>query len=133
MKIVTIIFALLAVSGTAFADTSFKGEVIDSSGSGIGGAMIMIHWDSAGSTVGLTDNVGIRRDLLTKTDDSGRFAVELPPGFYDVFVSAMAFTPTCQKVRVRMTPTKIATFRLNFDPLVGKELGTEVQPSLPKR
>ncbi len=133
MKIVKLVLALLAVSVTVFGDTSFKGDVVDSSGSAIGGAMVMIHWDSAGSTVGLTDNVGIRSDLFTKTDDSGRFAVELPPGFYDVFVSAVAFTPTCQKVRVRATPPKTATFRLNVDPLVGNELGTKVLPSLPKR
>jgi hypothetical protein len=133
MKIITVVVALLVISGVSFADALVKGEVTDSSGSAIGGAMLMIHWDSAGSTVGLTTNVGIKNDLVTKTDNNGKFAVELPPGFYDVFVSAMAFTPACQKLRVRAVPTNAATFRLSVDPLVGRELGTEVLPSLPKR
>ena len=133
MKTVTLVAAMLVASGMASGDSLFKGVVTDISGAAIGAAIITVHWDSAGSTVGLTTNIGIRRDLITKTDDKGGFAVELPPGFYDVFVSATAFTPACRKIRVGAAPTDIAMFRLNVDPLVGKELGTEVLPSLPKR
>jgi hypothetical protein len=133
MKTVTLVAAMLVASGMALGDTVFKGEVTDINGAAISGAMVLIHWDSAGSAVGLTANVGIRKDLITKTDDNGSFVVELPPGFYDVFASATAFTPACRKIRVAAPPRPPLIFRLNVDPLVAKELGTEVLPKLPKR
>ena len=131
MKFLVLITAALVASDMAFGDPLFKGEVTDVEGAVIGGAMVMIHWDSAGSTVGLTTNVGMRKDLIAKTDDKGSFAVELPPGFYDVFVSATGFTPACRKIRVGAAPGNITPFRLGADPLVSKELGTEYP--LPKR
>jgi hypothetical protein len=130
MKTVMLVAAMLVASGMAFGEALFKGEVTDINGGAIPGAMIIIHWDSAGSRVGLTSNVGIRKDLIAKADGTGGFAVELPPGFYDVFVSATAFTPACRKIRVTTAPTEILTFRLNLDPLVGKEIGgTQVLPA----
>jgi hypothetical protein len=57
MKTVTLVAAMLVAFGMAFGDALFKGEVTDISGAAIGGAMIMIHWDSAGITVGLATNV----------------------------------------------------------------------------
>jgi hypothetical protein len=74
--------------------------VTDSSGGAIRGAMVLVHWDSAGSTVGLNSSVGIKQDLILTTDARGSVSADLPPGFYDVFFSAMAFTPVCQKIRV---------------------------------
>ncbi len=76
-----------------FGDTPFTGTVTDSAGASISGAMVLVHWDPAGSRVGLTTNIGIKDDLIIKTDEKGTFAAELPSGFYDVFFSAMAFTP----------------------------------------
>src|SRR5437870_814780 len=83
----------------AFGDTQFKGTVKDPSGAPISGAMVFIHWDSAGSKVGVSDNLGIRADLAIRTKEDGTFNTDLPPGFYDVFVAAPAFTPTCRKIR----------------------------------
>src|SRR5215475_8798307 len=104
------VFLLSLISSTAgFGETPFKGTVTDSSGAAISGAMVLVHWDSAGSTVGLTTNIGIKKDLIIKTDEKGSFTADLPWGFYDVFFSAMAFTPTCRKIRVGLHPGKDLT------------------------
>jgi hypothetical protein len=87
---------------------------------------LVVHWDSSGSTVGLSGNVGINNDPFLKTDASGHFATELPPGFYDVFVSARAFTPLCRKIRIRTGETFTYNPRLNVDPLVIQEIGDTV-------
>ena len=80
----------LAIIAPAIASGEMlKGAVTDSSGTPISGAMLMVHWDSAGSTVGLKSNVGIKADLIIRTKDDGTFSVDLPPGFYDVFASAL--------------------------------------------
>jgi hypothetical protein len=59
------------------------------------------------------------------TDGNGSFSVELPSGFYDVFVSAMAFSPDCRKLRIQQVPQNVR-FRLKVDPLVQDELGDPV-------
>jgi Carboxypeptidase regulatory-like domain len=101
MRIVTLVVLLLIATTIALGDTPFKGTVTDSSNTPIASAMVLIHWDSAGSTVGLTTNVGMKEDLVTRTKGDGTFKVDLPPGFYDVFVAAMAFSPTCRKIRIK--------------------------------
>jgi hypothetical protein len=55
------------------------------------------------------------------TDTSGHYSADVPRGFYDVFVSAMAFTPTAAKVRVKEGATTLSR-ELKADPLVSKEL-----------
>jgi len=100
--------------------------VADSSGAGISGATILIHWDPAGSEVGLASNVGIKQDLVVKTDRDGKFAADLPPGFYDVFVSSMAFTPACRKLRLKGAAPLDVKFRMAVDPGVVKELGDAI-------
>jgi hypothetical protein len=47
---------------------------------------------------------------------------ECPAGFYDLFVSAMAFTPTAAKVRVKQGQRMTFNANLRVDPLVSKEL-----------
>jgi hypothetical protein len=94
MKGILFVVLALASSTTSIGETLFKGTVTDNAGAPISGATILVHWDSAGSTVGLVTNVGIKKDLIIKTNEQGGFAADLPSGFYDVFVSAMAFTPS---------------------------------------
>ena len=109
------------------------GRVVDSEGAVIANARVLVHWDSSGSTVGLTDNIGLKNDVSAITDANGRYSVRLPAGFYDVFVSAMAFTPTAAKVRVkRDQPTTFDT-SLRPDPLVSNELAHKLvtTPSQP--
>jgi hypothetical protein len=101
---------------------SLGGRIVDSEGAAIAGARVLIHWDSAGSTVGLSDNVGIQQDLIVTTKANGEYSANVPAGFYDVFVSAMAFTPTAGKVRVKQGHRVTYNSALKPDPLVFKEL-----------
>src|SRR3569833_341167 len=102
----------LALAIVAIGETKVTSTVADESGAAISEAMILIHWDSAGSTVGLGSYVGIMNDLVLTTDSRGNVSVELPPGFYVLFVSAMAFTPTCRKIRLNGGATSDVRFRL---------------------
>src|SRR5580658_6664487 len=102
------------------------GQVTDSEGAAIANARVLVHWDSSGRTVGLTNNIGITQDVSVMTDASGNYSASVPAGFYDVFVSAMAFTPTAAKVRVKEGQHATFSTRLRADPLVTKELGHEV-------
>jgi hypothetical protein len=124
-KMLPFIALFLTCSIPAFSET-LKGTVNDSAGSPIPGTLIVVHWDSSGSTVGLSSNQGIKNDLFLKTDAYGRFAAELPPGFYDVFVSSRAFTPVCRKIRIKASKEFVYNPRLNVDPLVGVEVGDTV-------
>ena len=103
-------------------DSAITGLVADSTGGAIPKAQITIHWDSSGSTVGLKDNVGLSRDLTATTNKAGHFAMAVPPGFYDVFVTAPAFTPIASKVRVKANIPARLELRLNVDPVVSREL-----------
>lgn len=40
-------------------------------------------------------------DKTTRTDGTGSYSIELPPGIYDVFISASAFSPACRKIDVQ--------------------------------
>jgi|HubBroStandDraft_5_1064220.scaffolds.fasta_scaffold660467_1 Carboxypeptidase regulatory-like domain len=39
-------------------------------------------------------------DVHVRTDGAGTYAVHLPPGVYDVFLSAPGFSPACSKVEI---------------------------------
>jgi hypothetical protein len=80
--------------------SAITGQVADSEGAVIAGARVLIHWDSSGSMVGLRDNIGTKQDVIAVTDTGGQYSANVPAGFYDVFISAMAFPPTAEKVRV---------------------------------
>jgi hypothetical protein len=95
--------------------------------------MVFIHWDSAGSTVGLKSNIGIKADLSIRSKDDGTFSVEVPPGFYDVFVAEPAFTPVCRKVRIKPSGEVDTTFRMKLDPLYTAEMGNRIKEVPPKR
>ena len=127
MKQYKIVLLLLLVSSVyvAFAQNRLQttGRVLDSEGAGIRNALVLVHWDDAGSSVGLSSNIGIRHDISVKTDSDGRFALDLPSGFYDVFISSQAFTPAALKIRVRGGIAAPIEVRLKADPLVTKELG----------
>jgi hypothetical protein len=123
-----LVFICLSLE-SADAQSAIGGKITDSEGSVIANARVLVHWDSSGSTIGLTDNIGIKQDVIVVTDTSGQFSTSVPAGFYDVFVSAMAFTPAATKVRVKEgRPTTFST-KLKADPLVSKELGHEIYPA----
>ncbi len=126
LRISSFVLVALTSSTIISGGTVLKGTVTDTNGGAIPGATIRFHWDPAGSTVGLATNVGIKTDVIIRSDDTGSFAAELPPGFYDVFVSAMAFTPTCRKVRILQPAGTGLIFLMQVDPLVTQELGDKM-------
>ena len=107
----------------ASAQNGLRGVVTDSEGAIISGAHIFIHWDASGSKVGLTTNIGITEDRTLISDAKGIFSADLPPGFYDVFVTAMAFSPDCRKIRIIKSHAEVYNPRLKVSALVTKELG----------
>ena len=119
---------LLTVLGSLFAicalaqQSTISGQVQDSEGAAIAKARILVHWDPSGSTVGLRDNIGVPQDVAATSDKSGHFSVRVPPGFYDLFVTAQAFTPVAAKVRVKSNAPATFDVRLRADPEVSKEL-----------
>ena len=74
----------------------------------------------------MDSNVGIKEDVALTTGQTGEFETDLPPGFYDLFVSATAFSPVCRKIRLKDIAHPPVDFRLKADPLVTKELGHEI-------
>jgi hypothetical protein len=133
MRILILLVLSSFAPSTGFGQTRLKSIVTDSSGAAIANAMVLIHWDSAGSTVGLASNVGIKEDLVMRTKADGTFNVDLPPGFYDLFATATAFSPTCRKVRTKGGETQEIKLRLKPDPLYTAEMGNRVKTAPPKR
>jgi hypothetical protein len=132
MKVYTLVALSLTSSVVLFADPAFRGTVTDEAGASISVAVVLIHWDSSGSSVGLLSNVGIKEDATVRTGTDGSFSIDLPSGFYDVFVSSPAFTPVCRKIRIRDRNTVTFNARLPLDGLVSNELGFHVQPVIPR-
>jgi hypothetical protein len=120
-RVIPIVFLCLSCAG-ATSQSAIRRQITDSLEAVVPEARIFIHWDSAGSSVGLRDNIGIKQDVTVLKDASGHYSSDVPPGFYDVFVSAKAFTPTAPKVRVKKGQPGLFSPMLNADPLVTKEL-----------
>ncbi len=112
---------LLLFSVVAAKAGTLSGTVRDSEGAAISNAHIVVHWDSSGFNY-LKNNLGIKQDIAATTDARGRFSVELPPGFYDVFVTATAFSPRCDKVRVKGKETRTYDVKLTVSPVTAREL-----------
>ena len=117
-----IVFLCLAWLSTV-PQSAITGKITDSEGAVIANARVLVHWDSSGSTVGLKDNVGIKRDVIVVTDASGHYSADVPEGFYDVLISAPAFTPIAAKVIVKEGQKAMVNAKLYVDPLVSKEIG----------
>ncbi len=112
----------LLVSAAPVGNAKLSGKVTDSHGATIPGVCLIVHWDPSGSDVGLDSNVGLRQDLNVRVDKTGVYSVEVPPGFYDVFVSSPAFEPFCRKVRLRPGESETLDSKLAVSLLVTKEL-----------
>jgi hypothetical protein len=104
-----------------------KGSVKDELGAVISNAHVVIHCDSSGHGVGLDTKACMKDDLIVTSDSQGEFSATFPPGFYDVFVSAVAFSPACRKVRLKQGRDATVDFTLKPDPLVTEELGTRYE------
>jgi len=128
MRVPGLIALILISSVVLLADPALRGTVTDGEGASISGAVIRIHWDSA--SVRLDSNIGTKEDVVVTSGKDGGFSVDLPPGFYDVFVSSPAFTPVCHKIRIRFPNTVTFNPRLPVDALVISELGDPI--TIPK-
>jgi hypothetical protein len=117
-----VVLLLCASAAAGEPQSLIAGRIVDSEGAAIAEARVLVHWDSAGSTVGLSDNIGIQRDIILTTDANGNYSANVPAGFYDVFVSATAFTPIAAKVRVKQAQRITYNSALTVDPLVSREL-----------
>jgi hypothetical protein len=120
LKLLTMFIAIVLCcsAATAAAPGTIKGQVMDSEGAIVKGAHLLFHPDASGQT-----RPTIRADVMRESDNSGRFEVQLEPGFYDVCVMAMAFTPECKKVLVVDGTAFQYDVRLKADPLVIQHLG----------
>ena len=126
--IATVLSSIYFLPLSAEPQSRIVGQVTDSSGAIIVGARVLVHWDSSGSTVGRSDNIGTKQDVIVVTDRFGNYSASVPAGFYDVFVSAMSFTPSASKVRVKKAKTSECNAKLPVDTLVMKELAHEAYP-----
>jgi hypothetical protein len=121
------VFALFCILGLSVDPRpAITGQVTDSQGAAIANARVLVHWDSSGSSTGLTDNIGLKQDVIVSTAMNGSYSASVPPGFYDVFVSKESFTPNAAKVRVKREKLTTFSTELEIDPLVTKELGDEI-------
>ena len=115
------LFILLLLAAVPAKAATLSGSVVDSEGAAIANAHIIVHWDGSGSSY-LKDNLGIKQDLTAASDSSGQFSFELPSGFYDVFVTALAFSPHSDKIRLKGMETKNYKVKLNVSEVTSKEL-----------
>jgi hypothetical protein len=112
---------LLLLAAVTTKAATLSGTVRDSDGAVISNAHVIVHWDPAGSDY-LKDNLGIRHDVDATTDSNGNFSIDLPPGFYDVFVTATAFTPHCDKIRLKDKQPRSYEVKLGISPVTSREL-----------
>ncbi len=124
-----LLFTVAVMAPAVASGGMLKVAVKDSSDTPLSGAMILIHWDRAGNSAGLGTNIGTAADLSMGTKEDGTVAADLPPGFYDIFVAATAFTPTCLKIRMKVGEAQEISLRLKLDALYTAEMGNRVEAS----
>ncbi|HVP42821.1 MAG TPA: carboxypeptidase-like regulatory domain-containing protein [Terriglobales bacterium] len=119
MKLTFALLSLLVVL-TAVASTSGNGvlsgqvaSVVD--GSPVARAWVLIHPSGGGI-----------EDVRITVERDGKFSAELPPGFYDVFVTAVGFAPTCSKVRLRAGQTTTYNPRIGVSKLESSQIASRV-------
>jgi hypothetical protein len=88
--------ALLVTADTsAQSQSGIKGRVTDKSEHApIRNVFVLVH-----------SNKG---DVRVHTDGAGTYAVQLPPGVFDVFLSTDGFSPACRKVEIQ--PNEMTSF-----------------------
>jgi hypothetical protein len=96
---------------------TLSGTVMDEQGAAIPNGHVIVHWDSAGLD-GVTDNIGVRNDEIVTTSPTGHFSLELPPGVYDVFVTAPGFSPHCEKLTLKAQGTHRYEVRLKVSRMI---------------
>lgn len=95
LTLTTVALLSSATYAQSSATGTLKGAVTDPAGAVITGALIQIvYWGR--SDRGKTPE----KDQAVYTDINGEFKFELAPGIYDVFISAVAFSPVTKQVKL---------------------------------
>jgi hypothetical protein len=121
MKSVVLLCWIVLVGAIHAGAATLSGTVRDPIGAAIPRSHVVVHWDWSGSSY-VKNNIGTKEDTIATTDANGEFSVDLPPGFYDVFISSTAFTPYCEKIRLTGHKSKKLNVKLKLSPVTSGEL-----------
>jgi len=105
---------VLAVS----AEATLSGTLLDPQGAAVPNAVIDLRWNDTSGEMCWTaphcrkQRRPHKRFLHVRTDNAGRFSMELSPGNYDVFAHLDGFAPTCTEVSAEADKT--TTIELRF-------------------
>lgn len=125
MFLISLFFVFTASRAAAPSTITLMGTVTDPSGVALSSSVkprVLVHWDPSGADAGLKSNVGIPKDLAAEPDAGGAFQLALPPGFYDIFVTAMGFSPRCDKIRIESHRVLKLNVKLSISRTVAREL-----------
>ncbi len=95
-------------------DGTLTGVITDPVGAIVQGVTIRVqHWK-------FDKNFDARAecDVLLYSDKSGRFAIQLPPGVYDLFVTSPGMSPVAKEVEVKSGKRTILNLAMAISPLV---------------
>jgi hypothetical protein len=120
--LVAALWTCLAATGLAAPAATLRGTAVDSEGAAVGMAHVIVHSDGSGR-----QDPQAEADVTLRSDERGRFSVQLEPGFYDVCVMAQASTPDCRKVLLKDQQTADVRVRLKIDPQVIKQFGDRLR------
>jgi hypothetical protein len=92
LRVMSAIICVLMVASPGYPQEgstgTLKGSVVDEFEKvPVRKAFILIHRPGA-------------EDRRIYTDERGRFAAELSPGYYDVFIASVGFDPECRKIEI---------------------------------
>jgi hypothetical protein len=102
-----VVFALVAatVAHSPSSGGTLKGTVKDSwAGVPVPDAYLLVYL--SGSPEGPAEHLRVARD--------GTYTMSLGPGYYDVFVVAKGFAPTCREIRINAGKTEVFDARLGL-------------------
>jgi len=98
------------------SDGSLSGVVMDATGAVVVGAAVRIeHWET-----GKSGHAALKEDSLVQSGQDGRYAINLKPGVYDVFISFTIFSPAAKKVKVETGKTFDFSPKLKIDPYMNR-------------
>ena len=84
-----LLIAREADSKSVHSSSSLRGHVSDQTGVPIRNAFIVVYSESGGV------------QPVLRSNGEGKFEVNLGPGFYDVLVGAVAFSPASKRIEVK--------------------------------
>lgn len=96
--------AVLFAGGTLLSENAsgLRGKVVyQFDRKPIHNAYVLVHQNAA-------------TDAHVRTDENGKYLIELPVGTYDVFISAEGYSPICRKVEIEADGMMIFDAGLEF-------------------